>query len=199
MVRGCLSLVGTVAMIVFLVAAFGGGSGSTTTSTAAPTPTFKTTAAKPPPMRSCGEEVQANAHASCAFAESVASAYRAKAGTNNEPPSEVAAYSPTTKHSYNLSCAASEQSSLVECKTGNARVMFPQSTGSSHPGQEATSGEDEVGSTSHATDAKFCEEHTCIGSFETEGGTVVECEDGSYSHAGGISGACSSHGGEKRE
>jgi len=25
---------------------------------------------------------------------------------------------------------------------------------------------------------------------------LVECEDGTYSHAGGISGACSDHGGE---
>ena len=57
--------------------------------------------------------------------------------------------------------------------------------------------EDEVGSASHAGDTKFCEEKTCIGSFTSEEGTVVECSDGSYSHAGGISGACSHHGGEK--
>jgi hypothetical protein len=56
--------------------------------------------------------------------------------------------------------------------------------------------EDEVGSPSHATDAAFCSEHDCIGSFTTEGGTIVECSDHSYSHAGGISGACSDHGGE---
>jgi hypothetical protein len=60
-----------------------------------------------------------------------------------------------------------------------------------------SSGEhDEVGSPSHSTDSQFCSEHHCIGSFTTEGGTIVECSDGSYSHAGGISGACSSHGGE---
>ena len=29
-----------------------------------------------------------------------------------------------------------------------------------------------------------------------EGGTVVQCNDGSWSHAGGISGACSDHSGE---
>jgi hypothetical protein len=55
---------------------------------------------------------------------------------------------------------------------------------------------DEVGSTSHATDGKFCSEHQCIGDFEGENGTIVECSDGTYSHAGGISGACSDHGGE---
>jgi hypothetical protein len=62
---------------------------------------------------------------------------------------------------------------------------------------EPAAEEDEVGSASHAGDTKFCGEHECIGSFTTEEGTVVECSDGAYSHAGGISGACSHHGGEK--
>jgi hypothetical protein len=35
------------------------------------------------------------------------------------------------------------------------------------------------------------------GSFETEGGTVVECFDGTYSDAGGSPGACSHHSGTK--
>jgi hypothetical protein len=58
-------------------------------------------------------------------------------------------------------------------------------------------GEDEVGSYSHAGDQTFCEEHECIGRFEQEPGYVVECSDGTFSHSGGISGACSDHGGEK--
>jgi hypothetical protein len=53
-----------------------------------------------------------------------------------------------------------------------------------------------VGSYSHATDGEFCSAHSCIGSFTTEGGAIVECSDGTYSHSGGISGACSDHGGE---
>jgi hypothetical protein len=61
---------------------------------------------------------------------------------------------------------------------------------------ESSGEEDEVGSSSHAGDTKFCEEHTCEGDFTGEDGTVVECSDGTYSHAGGISGACSDHGGE---
>jgi hypothetical protein len=32
----------------------------------------------------------------------------------------------------------------------------------------------------------------------TEPGYIVECGDGSYGHAGGISGSCSSHGGNWR-
>lgn len=56
--------------------------------------------------------------------------------------------------------------------------------------------EDQVGSYSHAGDEGFCQEHDCIGEFESEDGYVVKCTDGSYSHAGGKSGACSDHGGE---
>ena len=54
-----------------------------------------------------------------------------------------------------------------------------------------------VGSLSHATDAEFCGMNTCIGNFTGEGGTIIQCVDGTYSHAGGISGACSRHGGEQ--
>lgn len=44
-----------------------------------------------------------------------------------------------------------------------------------------------------------CDGHPCIGDWEreqAEGGTVVQCQDETWSHAGGISGACSDHGGE---
>jgi hypothetical protein len=58
-------------------------------------------------------------------------------------------------------------------------------------------GEDEVGSYSHAGDAEFCSMHECIGDFEGEGGYVVECSDETFSHAGGIQGGCSHHGGER--
>jgi hypothetical protein len=59
-----------------------------------------------------------------------------------------------------------------------------------------SSEEDEVGSSSHATDQKFCSEHRCEGNFESEDGMIAECKDGTFSHAGGIYGACSYHGGE---
>jgi hypothetical protein len=87
------------------------------------------------------------------------------------------------------SSESSEESKPSESSGGSG--------GSSGEPSGGSSGErDEVGSSSHATDSEFCNEHHCIGSFETEGGTIVECSDGTYSHAGGISGACSSHGGE---
>lgn len=70
----------------------------------------------------------------------------------------------------------------------------PSSTPESSPtGGESGEG---PGSYSHAEDSRFCSEHECIGDFKGEGGYVVECSDGTYSHAGGISGACSDHGGE---
>lgn len=71
----------------------------------------------------------------------------------------------------------------------------PESEGEEEGGEERGE-EDEPGSTSHEGDVQFCSEHECIGDFEGEDGYVVECSDGTYSHAGGISGACSDHGGE---
>lgn len=54
------------------------------------------------------------------------------------------------------------------------------------------------GSFSHAEDEQFCSEHEnkCIPNFRNGHGTVVECSDGEWSHSGGLSGACSDHGGE---
>jgi hypothetical protein len=54
-----------------------------------------------------------------------------------------------------------------------------------------------VGSTTHAGDAAFCTAHACIPNFPNGNGTVVQCVDGEYSHSGGLSGACSDHGGER--
>lgn len=65
------------------------------------------------------------------------------------------------------------------------------------PSSNPAAPSEEVGSYSHADDAGFCSAHTCIGDFQGEGGYIVECQDGTYSHAGGISGACSHHGGEQ--
>jgi hypothetical protein len=64
---------------------------------------------------------------------------------------------------------------------------------------EPSSGVEGVGSYSHAEDGRFCSEHQCIGNFTSEPGTVAECEDGTYSHAGRIQGACSHHGGVRRD
>lgn len=45
----------------------------------------------------------------------------------------------------------------------------------------------------------FCYYFNCIASFwQNTNGYVDECNDGTYSHSGGIQGACSKHGGELR-
>jgi hypothetical protein len=47
--------------------------------------------------------------------------------------------------------------------------------------------------------SSFCAYFNCIASFwQSTKGYVDECNDGTYSHSGGRSGACSSHGGERR-
>ena len=51
----------------------------------------------------------------------------------------------------------------------------------------------------HSPPSNFCVYFSCIASFwQFPNGYVTECVDGRYSHSGGISGACSSHGGEWR-
>lgn len=145
---------------------------------------------------SCKNEITSNVHTSCPFAEKVVSSVLADYEPSHSVPAHVSAYSPVTNHEYTLACALVSGGLMVECSTGDAQVVFPLALIQT-PATSTGSEEDEVGSTSHAGDAEFCENHECIGSFTTEEGTVVECSDGTYSHAGGISGACSDHGGEK--
>jgi hypothetical protein len=42
----------------------------------------------------------------------------------------------------------------------------------------------------------FCDTHSCIDNFYDGHGYIVQCNDGMWSHSGGLSGACSYHGGE---
>lgn len=44
--------------------------------------------------------------------------------------------------------------------------------------------------------ARFCLTHSCIANFGNGHGTIVQCNDGEWSHSGGLPGACSYHGGE---
>jgi hypothetical protein len=68
--------------------------------------------------------------------------------------------------------------------------------GSSTPDGSAGSG---VLPTAAGATSGPCDGHPCIGDWQKEaakGGTAVQCNDGTWSHAGGLSGACSDHGGE---
>ena len=45
----------------------------------------------------------------------------------------------------------------------------------------------------------FCSYFPCVTSFwQSTSGYVVQCVDGKFSHSGGVSGACSHHGGVRR-
>jgi hypothetical protein len=80
---------------------------------------------------------------------------------------------------------------------GGEKGAAPSETSTQPPAEEASSGESEgSGSLSHEEDSQFCTSHHCIASFADGTGEVVECSDGEWSHSGGISGACSDHGGE---
>jgi hypothetical protein len=47
------------------------------------------------------------------------------------------------------------------------------------------------------TQGDFCTTHSCIGDWTNPSGYIVQCADGTWSHSGGVSGACSWHGGER--
>jgi hypothetical protein len=45
-----------------------------------------------------------------------------------------------------------------------------------------------------------CDGHPCVDNWKRDialGGTVVQCADHDWSHAGGLGGVCSGHGGER--
>jgi len=214
-----------IAALVAAVAAVAGcGEQQTTTTTAASAPEAPppTTTSSRPTNESfthCDQNITVGPHTSCGFADNVFKAYAAalSAGASSGPES-VEASSPATGKTYSLTCPVAG-GTIVTCSGGSgATVRFPvwaarvyyHPTASAPPSNESkgtgetppakSSGEhDEVGSSSHATDPQFCAEHHCIGTFTTEPGTVVECSDGTYSHSGGISGACSHHEGVARE
>jgi hypothetical protein len=55
------------------------------------------------------------------------------------------------------------------------------------------------GGTISSPPSNFCGYFNCIPSFwQSTKGYVEECQDGAYSHSGGRSGSCSSHGGNLR-
>ena len=71
-----------------------------------------------------------------------------------------------------------------------------RSTGGATGASDGSTPVEGPGSTSHATDTQFCSTHTCIPNFPNGNGAIVQCADGEWSHSGGLSGACSYHGGE---
>jgi len=52
-----------------------------------------------------------------------------------------------------------------------------------------------VGGSQAGDDDSFCDSHACIDNFDNGEGSIVQCADGTWSRSGGLSGACSWHGG----
>jgi hypothetical protein len=140
---------------------------------------------------------------SCPFAENVFYAY-----WKNGRSGSFTAYSPATGTTYDVSCSAG---ATVACTGGNgAEVHFPAAAVDAYtesqaddfaahhqtqPGVPATAASSGDGGTATAS-TSFCTTHECIPSFDEGNGSIVKCEDGEWSHAGGLPGACSWHGGE---
>lgn len=210
-----VATVGAILVLVFAVSAITGGgskpgtnpattdaktsstnassSASSASSSASSTPATATAAATSTSTRtSCGD-ITTNTDTSCPFARNVKAAYDAN------PGSTVQASSPVTGLVYTMTC--SQAGSTVTCTGGhNARLSFLSAAGngtgtvSSTTTPVAVEGPE---SPSHATDAQFCKMYSCIPNFSNGNGTIVQCRDGQWSHSGGLSGACSDHGGEK--
>jgi hypothetical protein len=144
-----------------------------------------------------------SAHTSCRFAVAVVRAYKA------HPSATVIAHSPVTHRTYAMQCQ--RVAGIVSCAGGvGASVAFngppiraatPPRTTSTPPTPTPTTGTsvsiEGPGSSDHSTDAQFCSSHHCIPNFPNGNGYIVQCVDGQWSHSGGLSGACSDHGGER--
>lgn len=84
-----------------------------------------------------------------------------------------------------------------QCSSGQSSSSATSSTSSASAGTTSSEQVEAAGSSSHATDVEFCNTHGCIPNFPNGNGYIVQCADGEWSHSGGLSGACSYHGGEQ--
>jgi hypothetical protein len=77
-------------------------------------------------------------------------------------------------------------------------ILEGESVGSGSDGATSNGlGADSGSGSGSDTGGDFCTTHTCIGDWNNPGGSIVQCNDGTWSHSGGESGACSWHGGER--
>ena len=150
-----------------------------------------------------GIQVTVGPDTSCAFAGKVAKVVSAGDHATGHFPASVTAFSPVTGKTYRLRCSILGYGSELVCgtlppATGIVVVPINGPIATSPPPAISTaqSGVEGPGSFSHATDAQFCSTHTCIENFPNGNGSIVQCTDGEWSHSGGLSGACSDHGGE---
>jgi hypothetical protein len=176
------------------------------------------------PQRNCDTNIVANAATSCGLAENAFYEYYESSQGSAEA---ITVHSPATQRDYELFCNREREligcvssplsegiyvsfdAHAIDAYTARQAEAYAKSRDVGDPGvpaarrvKEPPEGSEEPEAeeeepNERSDDRSFCSTHECVGEYETEPGTVVECADGSFSHAGGISGACSHHGGER--
>jgi hypothetical protein len=156
----------------------------------------------------CDQNITVASSTSCGLADNVFREF-ARELAASESTSSLSAFSPTTGKRYELDCVTSDG---VVCTGGvdikiafplwAARAYSPPSEASEQPAPEEPPSEEssEEGEepAESGGESGFCSEHTCIPNYPNGRGYPVECADGEWSKSGGIQGACSGHGGERR-
>jgi hypothetical protein len=149
----------------------------------------------------------------CGFAQNAFYEY----WTSGESPN-IEVYSPATHRTYSTRCTVAN--GIVRCTTNDrGAVRFAvaavgrydqdqadryasthdlgdgaQSEAPSAPYGDGGSGAPNDTS-GYDGGSDFCDTHDCIPNYPSGNGSTVQCADGTYSHSGGIQGACSHHGG----
>jgi hypothetical protein len=148
----------------------------------------------------------------CGFAENTFYAYYKSPGA-----ATLAVWSPAVQRTFSTHCSRS--AGIVTCRTADHGVVkFPQSATDAYDDQQAAAfasahdvgdsartpsapstsvadSPDDGSADDESDSSSFCDTHDCIPNYPNGNGSTVQCADGSYSHSGGIQGACSHHGG----
>jgi hypothetical protein len=148
----------------------------------------------------------------CAFANNVFYEYWSSAYKR-----VIRAYSPAADRVFTTRCLT--RNADIECKTADGGVvrfsqaavdryspsqadsyaarndLGPESTASDSGTSHVAPSIDPSGGGSADSSDDFCTTHDCIPNYDNGRGSRVQCADGTYSHSGGIQGACSHHGG----
>jgi hypothetical protein len=89
-----------------------------------------------------------------------------------------------------------ERTDYTECDDTGSRTGSPATApDSSATPPDYAPDDSDVPDAGTEDDPGFCDTHDCIPNFDNGNGSIVQCADGTYSHSGGIQGACSHHGG----
>jgi hypothetical protein len=178
-------------------------------------PVARTPAKPPTAYKHCDANIRARkVTTTCGFAENTFYAYYKSLGA-----ATLAVWSPAVQRTFSTHCSRS--AGIVTCRTGDHGVVkFPQSAIDAYDDQQAAAfaaahdtgdstrtpsapapstsvadGPADSSADDNTDSSSFCDTHDCIPNYPNGNGSTVQCADGSYSHSGGIQGACSHHGG----